>query len=315
MKQRVILASVSRHPQGGLDTPERRDRLHRDTEFWIQRAARMGARLIAFPEVCPQMGTPGPAMYEHAEPADGGTLEWVAEWAQRFGVDIVWPRFERRGERCYNTSLYVDRRGEVLGRYDKMFPTIGEMENGITPGTAGVCVEAEFGRVGFAICYDLNFAELRDSYRPQHPDVIVFSSMYRGGIKVQFWAVDLGCYMLASYPTELGRIVDRGGQIVSLAHYEALAVAEVNLNSVQMHMDYNWDKMDAMLERFGPALRFDYYTQEARYVISSDTLPVDQVAREYDLWGLNEYFATARAVRQQKLGEDAQMPTERWPVR
>lgn len=313
MATRTVLATVSRMPAGGLDTPERRDRLRADTGFWVRRASRMGAAMVAFPEVCPQMGTPGDAMYRHIEPADGGTLEWIAELARAHSIDIVWPRFERRGDGCYNTSLYVDRRGELLGRYDKMFPTIGEMEHGITPGTQPVCVETEFGRVGFAICYDLNFVELRDAYRPLRPDVIVFSSMYRGGVKVQFWAVDLGCYLACAYPTELGRIVDRGGKIVALSTYEALALAEVNLNSVQLHMDYNWDKMDAMLERYNDTLRFDYHTQEGRYVIASTGPPIDEVCREFDLWHPTCYFAAARAMRRRVLGESLEGDGGRWP--
>lgn len=302
MATKTVLATLNRAPAvGGLDSPAAIDQLLADTEPWVRRAARMGARILALTEVYPQLRHPGEAMYDHLEPADGGSLLGAMELAKRYDLDLVWPRFETGPDGPRNASIYIDRHGEVLGRYYKMFPTIDEIDHGIIPGEGGVCVETEYGRVGMAICFDLNFIELRDSYRALAPDVIVFSSMYRGGIELQSWALDLGCFMVSSHGTELGRIVDRGGRILELATYEALVTAPVNLNSVQLHMDYNWGKMDAMLERYGPQLRFDYYTQEARYVISSETVPIDEIVAEFELWPLQDYFAAARARRAEAL--------------
>jgi predicted amidohydrolase len=302
MATRTVLATVNRGPAaGGVDSAENLARLMADTEPWVQRAARMGARMLAFTEVYPQLRHPGEAMYSNLEPWDGGSLLGVIDLARKYDIDIVWPRFERHPDGLRNASIYVSRKGEVLGRYFKMFPTIGEMDKGIIPGAGAVCVEAEFGRVGFAICFDLNFIELRDAYRPLRPDVVVFSSMYRGGITVQSWAVDLGAYMVSSYGCELGRIVDRGGRILAMATYEALATAEVNLNSVQMHMDYNWGKMDEMLAKYGTELRFDYYTQEAVYVVSSTTVPIREIMAEFKLWDIQDYFGTARQKRRDIL--------------
>lgn len=302
MAGKTVLATCCARPQGGVDTPENLDKLLGWVEHWVRRASRMGARMIAFSEVYPQLCHPGEAMYENTEPADGGSLPRVIDLARQYDVDLIWPRFEHSADGLRNASIYIDRHGEVLGRYYKMFPTVGELDHGVIPGEGGVCVETEYGKVGFAICFDLNFSELRDSYRPQKPDVIVFSSMYRGGLEVQTWAVDLGCFMVTSYGTELGRIVDRGGRILELATYENLVTAHVNLNSIQLHMDFNWGKMDEMLEKYGAELRFDYYTQEARYVISSETVPIADIVAEYELLEIREYFAWARRRRQEALG-------------
>ena len=114
---------------------------------------------------------------------------------------------------------------------------------------------------------------------------------------MQGWAVDLGCFMVSSYGTELGRIVDRGGRILEMCTYESLVTAPVNLNSVQMHMDYNWGKMDDMLAKYGSRLRFDYYTQEARYVVSSEDVPIADLIAEYDLMQIQDYFCQARTRR------------------
>jgi hypothetical protein len=157
------------------------------------------------------------------------------------------------------------------------------------------------------ICFDLNFMEIRDALRAEPPDLLVFSSMYRGGIQLQEWALDLGCHVISAIAAELGRVVDPGGQLLKLATYEALITQRVNLNKRQLHMDFNWGKMDAMLERYGPKLTFEYYTPEARYVIGyeGEERDVDEILREFGLEPREDYFARARRVRQEVHSEHA----------
>src|SRR5947209_5371503 len=233
MRRQAIIASVSKRPEHGCVPEESRQKFYQDTERLLRRAAAMGADLVAFPEVYPQLRTPN--MYEAAEPHDGGTLAWAQEQARRFRTHLVWPRFERRADGLYNTAILIDRKGDVIGRYDKMFPTIGEMENGVIPGTECPRFETDFGRVAMTICFDLNFMEIRDLLRPDPPDLLVFSSMYRGGIQLQEWALDLGCHVISAISAELGRIVDPGGQVLKVATYEALIAHRVNLNKRQLH--------------------------------------------------------------------------------
>jgi len=261
----------------------------------------MGADIVAFPEVYPQLRASD--LYAAAEPADGGTLLTIQEMARDLGLYIVWPRFEHHPEGIRNSAVLVGRDGEVVGRYFKVFPTIGEIEKGVIPGTECPVFETDFGRVAMAICFDLNFHELRDELREKRPDVVFFCSMYRGGLQVQEWSVDLGCCMVTAIAAELGRIVDRCGKILELATYESLITHRVNLNKRQLHMDYNWDKMDAMLEKYGPDLTFEYYTQEARYVIGyeREDRDVDDILHEFGLEDINDYFSRARKMREECL--------------
>jgi hypothetical protein len=302
MKRTATLASVSNRPQHGCHTPEAMEGLLKETEAWLRRAARMGAEIVAFPEVYPQLGSPD--MYEAVEPHDGGTLPRVQELCRELGLYVVWPRFESRPDGCYNTAILVGRDGEVVGRYDKMFPTIGEIEKGILPGTTCPRFETDFGRVSMAICFDLNFREIRDELRPDPPEVVFFCSMYRGGVQLQEWALDLGCHMMSAIGGELGRLVDPGGQVLKLSTYESLLVHRVNLNKRQLHMDYNWEKMDAMLQQYGPQLTFEYYTQEGRFVVGYEgERDVDEILAEFGLEPINAYWSRARETRRRKLAE------------
>jgi predicted amidohydrolase len=198
----------------------------------------------------------------------------------------------------------VDRSGDVLGRYDKMFPTVSELEKGVVPGTEAPVFETDFGRVGMLICFDLNFREVHESLARGKPDVVVFSSMYRGGLQAQALAYELGAFVVTSVGTELGLIIDRCGRILKESTYEGLAVAPINTNSVALHMDFNWGKMDAMLAKYGPALTFDYHTREAFYVIESTAeRDIGELVKEFDLEPADAYWARSRGQRAEALAK------------
>jgi hypothetical protein len=303
MRRYATLASVSKRPANGVATPDDTRCLIDDTAQLVLRAARMGADIVAFPEVYPQMACQA-SRPSHAEPEDGGTLDAIRRIAHDHNIYLVWPRYERtRDGRIYNSAVIVDRAGQVAGRYHKMFPTIGEIEAGVVPGADCPVFETDFGRVALIVCFDLNFAEVRDALRDAQPDLVVFSSMYRGGVQCQEWALDLGCHVLTAITGELGRLVDPGGQVLQTATYEALLCRRVNLNKRQLHMDNNWDKMDAMLARYGSEVTFEYYTQEGRYVVGweRDDRDVDEVLREFGLELIGDYFARSRQVRLEAL--------------
>jgi predicted amidohydrolase len=273
----------------------------KQAELYLQRAARMGADLVAFTEIYPQLALADP--FHHAEPSEGGTLLRVRELARQHKMIIVWPRLEYDPIRkLRNTSILVGRDGEVIGRYDKMFPTIPEMEKGVTPGTLAPVFETDLGRVGLLICFDLNFPEVRVALKESKPDIVVFSSMYRGGLQAQALAYELRSFVITSIATELGLIIDRAGRVIKESTYEALAVAPINTNSVSLHMDFNWNKMDAMLAKHGRALTFDYHTREAFFVIESTRdEDIESIVKEFQLETADDYFERSRRVRRETL--------------
>jgi predicted amidohydrolase len=303
-RRRLIrVATISHRPTAGTDTPEGTARLMKGAELYLQRAARMGADLVAFTEIYPQLALADP--FHHAEPSEGGTLDRVRELARQHKMIIVWPRLEYDPVRkIRNTSVLVGRDGEVIGRYDKMFPTVGEMEKGVIPGTIAPVFETDLGRIGLLICFDLNFPEVRVALKENRPDIVVFSSMYRGGLQAQALAFELRSFVVTSIASELGLIIDRAGRIIKESTYEALAVAPINTNSVALHMDFNWTKMDAMLAKYGPSLTFDYHTREAYFVIESAREDdIEAIVKEFQLEPADAYFERSRRVRFDTLGK------------
>ena len=138
-------------------------------ERLLRSAAGEGAELAVLPEKWSALA-PGHVLAGLAEPLDGPVVAAVRDWARELGIAIVAGSVGERvgeGERIANTSLLIDREGEIAAVYRKihMFDVeVGgvvyresehEQPGGeVVHGTAG---ELE---VGMTICYDLRFPEL-----------------------------------------------------------------------------------------------------------------------------------------------------------
>lgn len=73
----------------------------------------------------------------------------------------------RRQGKLYNTSFLFDRKGNVVGSYDKvhLFDALNaafeDKESYIVnPGEKAFAYEADFGKIGIMICYDIRFPEM-----------------------------------------------------------------------------------------------------------------------------------------------------------
>ncbi|NPV07176.1 MAG: carbon-nitrogen hydrolase family protein [Anaerolineae bacterium] len=300
MARYVTVSSVSHRPVPAVEDMEAR---LEQAAALATRAARMGADIIAFPEIYPHLGAPADAWPELAETVPGPTTSHMAELARHHGVYLIWPLVQKEDGRVYNSAVLLDRQGEVAGIYHKMFPTIGEIEAGIAPGISAPVFQTDFGRIGMAICFDLNFRPIMEGLARAGAEVIFFCSMYRGGLQLRSWALELGTYLVSAVAGELGQIVDMGGAVLAEATYEAVCLARINLDRRLLHMDYNWDKMDAMLEKYGPGVAFQYYTREAKYTVASEMedKTVDDLIREFELEEQEHYFLRALCAREEAL--------------
>ncbi len=269
-------------------------------EPYIKRAGLMGVEMLAFPEV--YYRPDGPSA-EVAEEIGGQSSSWAMEMARKYDMHIIWPMLQREGNTVWNSALLIDRKGDLVGVYHKMNPTKGEIEGGIRPGEEANVFETEFGKVGMAICFDLNFRNIFEGLRDNGAELVFFCSAYRGGKQLQAWAIELGFYIVAAIRAEVGRIIDLTGKVLEQSMYETLCRHRINLNRRLLHMDYNWDKMDAMLDKYGTDLSFDYITEEARYAIGSERagLEIDDVIKEYGLMTLPEYWESSHRVREAAL--------------
>ena len=310
VQRREVLVSVIGLPRP--DLPVEDASVDRAIEYWsngMDREIGNAPDLVVLPECC---DTPPAAAADHAQKARWirmrGTrvLDAVKAYAKTHGCYVAYSAHrERRDGRFANSSFLVDRAGDVVAVYDKVFPTTGEIESAacpVVPGDRALVVDTDFGRVGFAICFDLNFGELREAYARQRPDVIVFASMFDGDFLQREWARDCQSYVVASTGLSIlpGRVVDpAGGELRNENYYQPTFTARVNTNCRVLHLDFNRDKFPKVVRKYGRKVEFRNPGGVGTFTLLSNdpALPVDDVVREFGLETFTDYMARSRRVR------------------
>ena len=226
----------------------------------IDRAAAMGARLVALPEVWPYLG-PEDANREHAETVPGPITDLLAERARRHGIYIHGGSIyeTRPGDPgMYNTAVVIDPQGEIIARYSKIHMFDVVLDGGdeyresstVTPGDVIEVTEIDGIPVGLAICYDLRFPELFRILALKGAQAVILPAAFTLMTGKDHWetlirarAIENEIYMVA--PAQWGTyqpgkwcygrsmVVDPWGTVVATASDGVgIAQATVDLNRV-----------------------------------------------------------------------------------
>ena len=283
-------------------------------KYWIDAMDReIGNKpdLVVLPECCDTVPTKSQAEKAAWIRLRGdAVLDAVRKYAADHRCYIVYSAHrEREDGRFANSSRLVDRSGHVVACYDKVFPTVGEAgsrECPVVPGTEAVVAETDFGRVGFAICFDLNFDELKRAYAEKRPDIICFSSFFDGDFLQRAWARDCQSYMVSSTCASWleKRIVDpAGGVLRSENYYQPTFTAKVNTNCRVLHLDENRNKFPEIVRKYGRRVEIRNPGSVGTVTLLSNdpTLPVETVMREFSLEPYTDYLARSRRTRESAL--------------
>ena len=150
----VTVVSLNLRPEGSQTSAQ-------SVEQFAQLAAKVAppkTDLILLPEGVTVVGTPfHPA--EVGEKVPGPTTARLGELARKTGAYVVAGLYERVGSAVYNTAVLIDRRGQLAGKYRKVYLPREEFEGGLTPGMDYPVFETDFGKIGIMICWDVQYAD------------------------------------------------------------------------------------------------------------------------------------------------------------
>jgi predicted amidohydrolase len=263
--------------------------------------------LILLTEGCMQNTAPSASRVEknaRAEPLPqfGPITQLLSDKAKLHRAYIMGSYYRQAagGQGRYNSAVLLDRQGKLVGYYDKTFPTIGEMEEGILPGRGAVLFDTDFGRIGAMICFDLNFPELLAEYKQQGADLICFLSAFRGGRMLPAAALGNQCFIASAVPGENGLIVDPLGRtLAESSQYGKIIFARINLDSRVVHIDYNADRVRRLKEKYGPQVKIEVASPEAVYFLSSldPQKSIHEMIQEFEIETRDAYLDRARGVR------------------
>ena len=143
------------------------------------------------------------------------TLATLREVARKLGIFIHVGSLAIKAspDKAVNRSFLIDRRGEVVARYDKihMFDVDladGESyreSNSYRPGELAVVADLPWGRLGLTICYDLRFPALYRALAEAGASFLAIPSAFTRQTGEAHWhvllrarAVENGCFVFAA---------------------------------------------------------------------------------------------------------------------
>lgn len=316
------MARMTRLTSIAFNTPEFgenfRDRTLDSLTEALEFAGRGNPDIVVLPEHATTTGVPWDQVEfaDWAEPIPGPTTNRVSELADKHDMYVCLPIHERDGDRLYNTACFIDREGEVIGRYHKYQPTVGEMvDRHIEPGTDAEVFETDFGPVGAAICFDIKFVEVGQHLAANGARLVCFGSAFVAGQRLMHWARDFGFY-IASSCIRRSYIVDMaGGRFLAETGYQIdevrtgvvppMCTAVVNMDREFFHLDENQPRLKECIKKYGTGVEWEIYRPEAHFTLASnmDDVSIEDIIEEFEFETWRDYLARSRKVREEQVAQ------------
>lgn len=305
----VKISTLGPRPIQDDDPPEGQAAVDRMIDFWRGKLDQVlcdRPDLIVLPEACDRY--PGHTKQQRIEyylTRGDQVRDFLGGVARERGCNIAYSAARQLQDGGWaNSTQIISRDGEVIGTYNKNHTTIEETrESGMRIGSEAPIIECDFGRVACAICFDLNFDHIRRQYVEARPDVIVFSSMYHGGLMQAYWAYSCRAHFVGAVPGLPCTVISPVGEMIAAStNYYDYATATVNLDCRVVHLDDNRPRFEAMRARYGPKVKVSDPGYLAAVMISSETdeFTIDRIVEEFEIELLDDYLERSLAMHRDR---------------
>jgi predicted amidohydrolase len=273
----------------------------------VDKAGAAGADVIALPELCR-----GQDEKSH-EDLHGPTITAMSALARKHHTYIACPIDRAVESQRFNTVVLLDRRGEVVATYDKIFPYWGEYNAHPTTsvGDEAEVHHADFGAIGFATCFDVNFPEVWKRLADLGAELVIWPSAYSAGRSLQAHALNHHYYIVSSTQMSDCFVYDITGE--EMLHEKS---DEVNVTRVALdldrgiyHINFNDGPRDKMLkERPEDIVQEKWLEDEQWFVLKAKRQGVSAraLAKQYGLEELRHYLDRSRRAIDDRRGWEYQ---------
>jgi len=248
-------------------------------------------------------------------PMDGPLMRRFAALARKHHTYIVNCIFRQVGDKAYNSAVLIDRDGHVAGIYDKAFPYWSEFDSvkGLAVGADVPVFETDFGKLGIAICFDVNFPELWSQLADHQAEIVVWPSAYCGGSSLQAHAINHHYYIVTSTWRGQTLVYDVTGEQLVNSTREGLNTTRVALDLARRvyHANFNWTKAQKMLQDYPDDVVVDKYLDQEQWFVLKAKRPgvsVPSIAEKYGLEELRDYVARSRTEMDRRRGFSLTVP-------
>ncbi len=249
--------------------------------------------IVVLPETFALAGMSAAEIDGVAEPVGGPIQQMLSAMARKGGMNLVAGHLVRDGSRIVNRALVFDRSGKLVGGYDKMHPVGNERLAGVIPGKKLGVVELDVGKVGLAVCFDINWPDIWARFAAQHVDLVCWISAYDGGFPLQSYAWQHQYPIVSSVYTYNARLYDIAGDAVTLtSRWQRLGYCELNLDRALFHTDNQMDKILALQKKYGDQVAVRTYTEEHLFILESRAvdLSITDIIAEFGLETYRDYI-------------------------
>ncbi len=247
--------------------------------------------LVVLPEEVNVYGLPMKDWSSVAQPIPGPITDAFAQLAQKGYMYVVLPQLEKLGNHYFNSAPLIDRKGRIAGVYRKRYPFPPELDIGTLPGDGPCVFTTDFGRVGFLICFDVNYPEAGERLANEGAEFVLFPSMFNGGLLLQSLALHGGFYVLSATASLQNVLIDPLGRVIKQSREEPLA-ASVNLDYAVIHLDFQAEKIEQGTKLFGKGVTFDIDHDLGRALVTCnrEDLHMPEIMERLGLITCREYL-------------------------
>jgi predicted amidohydrolase len=292
------------HPYPGLETRLRElagfvDRMADDA---AERYGGAGLDIAALPEMAVSGGLEGTGP-QVAFPLEGPVLDTMGAAARRNQCYVVVPLYleeDRPGGRFSNAAALIDRRGEVVGVYRKVFAVVDRgapaAEAGVTPGSYFPVFHADFGTVGIQICYDMAFDEGWEALGRKGAELVIWPTQWPGKIHPSRRALTNRYYVLSSTWRNNASLTDPTGHTIREMRSEGVFVEMIDLEYEILTWQAALKNGKAFDECFGARAGYRYSEEEDCGIFWSNdpSLPIAEMVKSLHLETREEELSRAR---------------------
>ncbi len=268
----------------------------------VARESKNGCDLVILPETWTGHKLP-------PETLEGPTIVALEAVAREHNTYIVCPIDRMDGSRRLNSAILIDRQGAVVGVYDKVFPYWSEydLKPSVEPGVSVPVFTTDFGKVGLAICFDVNFPEVWQALADQGAELVVWPSAYSAGMSLQAHAINHHYYIVTATNLRDCLVYDITGENMLTENSQDVHISRITLDLDRgiYHENFNTEPLARLLKEHPQEIEQEkWLTKEQWFVLRTRRPGVSAraLAKEYGLEELRDYINRSRKEIGEKRG-------------
>lgn len=259
--------------------------------------------VICLPELCAFSNLSGetPKAADLADSQLDPILKRFADFARDHHCYVVYPTYLRSEGRVFNAVVFLDRKGAIVGQYQKCYATTDEMASGVCPGPAQASVfETDFGKIGAQICFDIQWDSGWRQLHEAGAEIVFWPSAFAGGQMVNTRAWQNRYCVVSSTNKGVSKICDISGeQLAATSHWHPWVCATVNLEKAFLHTWPYVQRFDDIVNKYGPRVKITSFAAEEWSILESrdPLILIADLMKEFELLTIDQHLKAAETAQ------------------